>query len=151
MARGSQTQFMRDLYWTAGFIEGEGCFAGWTGIRVSQVQREPLDRLVHLWGGTITLVPPQRNGLSAKAIHRWQLYGANARGLMMTLYTLMSPRRQEQISKVLNKWRTNYYNYTPETRATALQRIEAGERPIDVARDMNLNQGIVYYWKKVAA
>jgi hypothetical protein len=51
-----------DIAWAAGFIDGEGCFSIYrrrrrdrptylVGVSVSQVKREPLDRLQSLFGG----------------------------------------------------------------------------------------------------
>jgi len=97
---------MIDLGWTAGFLEGEGSF--WAQhhipcVTASQVQREPLERLEMLYGGRIYRM---RNfsKKSEQPIHRWQVSGAQGRGLMMTLYPLMSPRRQGQIVKALSAW-----------------------------------------------
>ena len=87
----------RDLEWAAGFLEGEGCFL-YTGsthvVDAGQNQRECLDRLQNLFGGAVR---KEREGF-----HRWKLSGARARGVMMTLYVLLSTRRQEQIKGALS-------------------------------------------------
>ena len=87
-----------DLHWAAGFIEGEGCFSATTTerVRVSQVNREPIDRLLDLFGGTTKLEKTQ-----SRPIWCWSVYGARAHGVMMTLYPLMTAKRQEQIRKAL--------------------------------------------------
>ena len=96
----------RFLGWTAGFLEGEGNFyfarnkrAGYI-VRVSacQKQREPLDRLRLAFGGGIFL-------RANREIHDWVLDGPRAVGLMMTLYSMMSPKRRVQIRAVLDQWR----------------------------------------------
>lgn len=89
----------RQLEWAAGFLEGEGPFVMDPGIRVSagQVQREPLDRLVALFGGRIRPV-------TGRNLHAWQVSGKAAAGIMMTLYGLMSPRRKDQIARSLAAW-----------------------------------------------
>jgi hypothetical protein len=102
-----------DIYWAAGFLEGEGYF-GTSGGGVSpivvakQVQREPLDRLVRIFGGK---VKASRNGASTtlygnNPIWSWQLTGRNAAQVSMTLYTLMSPKRRQSIEQLLVKWRS---------------------------------------------
>ncbi len=98
---------MRELGWVAGFLEGEGCFpkSKSTGIVVQQVQREPLERLQRLFGGRVYELKRTRGN----DIHQWYLHGPTARGLMMTLYTLMSPRRKEQIAARLASWRAGAY------------------------------------------
>ena len=93
----SITPHLRDLGWAAGFLEGEGSFAKngrSSRTEASQVQREPLERLVRYFGGMIIDQPKYHQ-------HRWCTYGARSRGVMMTLYSLMSPRRQQQIRAAL--------------------------------------------------
>lgn len=91
-----------DLAWAAGFLEGEGSFQksnGTQGVCASQVQRDPLERLQNLLGGQIYVVreADSRN----QRVYRWAVSGARARGIMMTLFTFMSPRRREQITCAL--------------------------------------------------
>src|SRR5258708_40224830 len=66
-------------------------------VQATQVQREPLERLQQMFGGSLN----QYNGY-----HRWGLYGTQAAGVLMTLYTLMSPRRKGQIAAALEHWKT---------------------------------------------
>src|SRR3990167_5547654 len=90
-----------DLYWIAGFLEGEGCFHtghGQLRTTASQKQREPLERLQGLLGGKIYR---RRN----QPIWEWWLCGPPSAGVMMTLYWLLSARRRDQIRRELNKWR----------------------------------------------
>ena len=95
---------IRSLYWAAGFLEGEGSFpiraTGCECVSASQVQRAPLDTLQSLFGGSVTLHrrnDPKRR--RCKQIYNWRVTGPRARGLMLTLYSLMSPRRQAQITR----------------------------------------------------
>ena len=91
-----------DLYWAAGFIDGEGCFywrpAGKQGnFSVSACQNEkwPLERLQSFFGGSI--------GSSKPGHYSWKITQARARGVMMTLYSLLGPRRQAKIREILSK------------------------------------------------
>jgi len=94
------------LAWVAGFIEGEGSFthSGSFGVVASQVQLLAFEKLQRLFGGTIT-----KKGKPPKSHHRqcytWYLHGYKAAALAMTLWTLMSPRRREQIERALTKWK----------------------------------------------
>lgn len=106
------------IAWAAGFIEGEGTLA-WNGregqrkphhgtpaISVTQVQREPLDRLIRIFGGSEPRLyknPGTCN--SRQPAWQWRLYGPAAAGAMMTLYAFMSPRRKERIRAALKMWR----------------------------------------------
>ncbi len=106
-----------DLMWVAGFLEGEGSFSLKTSLQVAaaQVQLWPLERLVKLFGGSIfTEKTPQDRG--RHNCSQWYIHGHVAAGVMMTLFTLMSPRRQAQIctslqkrmtQKIANKYRTH--------------------------------------------
>ena len=101
-----------DLAWAAGFIEGEGSFQYMRKhtIRVSacQVQKEPLTRLLTLFGGTLKLRPvpggPSRPNWSKQ--HVWVALGARAAGVMMTLFPFMSPKRKGQIQSAIAAWRS---------------------------------------------
>jgi len=93
----------KDLYWAAGFIEGDGCFSQDQGrypkVSVGQVQKEPLLRLQEIFGGAIYTA--NRNRDNEQDGWQWAATGARARGIIMTLYVIMSPRRQAQIKRVL--------------------------------------------------
>jgi hypothetical protein len=100
----------RDLEWAAGFLEGEGSFCSTSSVdkgrryyheRVicTQVDSEPVDRLARLFGGRVALSPARGN---SKESFIWQVGGAKARGIMMTLFVLMTERRQQQIIKTLS-------------------------------------------------
>jgi len=95
-----------DLHWAAGFIEGEGSFSrGGSGITlaVNQVQKEPLEKLQRMFGGSFSLSVPKRANQSP--CWTWALSSRAAAAVMMTLYVLMSTRRKQQIEKQLLSWR----------------------------------------------
>lgn len=102
---------LRKIEWVAGFLEGEGSFqrGGSRGstpvVSVMQVQREPLERLQALFGGSIRMWLRKNKNPNHSDAARWQACGGKAAGLMMTLYPLMSPKRKEQISQALAAWR----------------------------------------------
>lgn len=98
-----------ELYWAAGFLEGEGSFSGHTRTaRVSawQVQKEPLGRLQRMFGGTIRYIQRRNAPPTHSAVHTWEITGGKARGVIMTLYALMSPKRQGQMNRALFVWLT---------------------------------------------
>lgn len=98
----------RFLGWTAGFLEGEGHFylarnrhnGASPRVVVSQVQREPLDRLKRYFGGYIYWHPHK-----GKGIHQWHVSGPTAIGVMMTVYAMMSVKYRAQIRPVIDAWR----------------------------------------------
>jgi len=92
-----------EIYWAAGIYEGEGSVT----IRkekqnpTAQVaQKDPwiLERFREMFGGSI-----YGDGQKHAGIHCWQVSGARARGFLMTIYGLLSPRRQRQIRIALGK------------------------------------------------
>jgi hypothetical protein len=82
-----------DLHWASGFLEGEASFSP-SKIFVSQVNPDPLTRLLEIFGGTV-------RRLANQPIWRWTVSGSRARGIMMTLYVLMSNTRKDQIKEAL--------------------------------------------------
>lgn len=95
-----------DLHWAAGLLEGEGCFTpqrnqrGFVTARVDALQVDSwvIDRLLAMFGGTAYDVRrPNR-----QPARRWTATGARARGVMQTLYPLLSPRRQAKIIEVFS-------------------------------------------------
>ena len=100
---------MIDLGWAAGFLEGEGWFGGGQGycsitMGAGQKEREPLERLQKLFGGKIIL--RKGNGFNRSEIWWWTLNSLESPGVMMTLYSLMSGRRQKTIREALAVWKT---------------------------------------------
>lgn len=97
-----------EIYWAAGFIEGEGCFGCFkrpsdkyvnVSVVAANCDLEPLRKLQSLFGGNIhkkSMGPRNR-----RQPYAWGVYGARALGVMQTLYALMSPRRQEKIESIL--------------------------------------------------
>lgn len=100
-----------ELAWAAGLIEGEGTFNRTGGkhptihterIGVRQVNRECIDRLQRLFGGSVNPVDYSKNPISkATILWHWGVYGARARGVMQTLYAFFSQQRRQQIRRAL--------------------------------------------------
>lgn len=97
----------RMLEWAAGFLEGEGSFhfSKYKHLSVSaaQVQKEPLERLQAMFGGSIYGKQPKNPNHSY--FWKWSTIGSRAAGICMTLYSLMSPKRKGQIKETLEGWK----------------------------------------------
>ncbi len=102
-----------DLHWAAGYLEGEGCFYVRPSTNRSSMQArvtacstdiEPLDKLYKLFGGHVRL---HRKGTSkTKPLYEWYVSTQTmAIGIMMTLYSLLSPRRQSKIKECVARWK----------------------------------------------
>lgn len=107
---------LKELYWAGGFIEGEGSFSStlvspsgipnWRiMIGVVQVQRQPLERLMGIFGGSIG-IKSHAEGNHQKTFV-WYISGRRAAGIAMTLWSIFSPRRREQVEIMLSRWTTN--------------------------------------------
>ena len=103
---------MKELFWAAGFLEGEGSFrfnatrknsrSGTPAVVAFQCEHEPLVRLHTLLGGNLRRHHP-KHGQPGWV---WCAYGPRAASIMMTLYSLMESRRKAQIKQALFFWRT---------------------------------------------
>lgn len=88
----------RDIAWAAGFLEGEGTFRSIRQshhVSAGQVNPEPLKRLQNIFGGRITTARIGKN--SKQPCATWYVCGARARGVMFTVFTLLTARRREQV------------------------------------------------------
>lgn len=95
-----------EISWAAGFLEGEGSFYnfGSPQVTAAQVQREPIQKLVRLFGGHS--FQRKTKGFSEQPIWVWKLGSHRSVEVMMTLYVLMSPKRQLEIAEALRVWKT---------------------------------------------
>jgi len=147
---------MRDLGWVAGFLEGEGSFS-FSGVdprtSATQVELEPLEKLVQMFGGKI--YPKKPNGFGKKLCYSWILRGAHGVGLMMTIYPLMCSRRQAQIRRVIAGWRSrgvtkgedHYMSTVSDVEALAAMRLVRDGRSVEVvAESIGVTRHILSYW-----
>lgn len=94
-----------DRGWLAGFLEGEGHFGKnnhgtalmYPRVSVSQKQLEPLERCIRIT--ECGSIGPSRLG----GVHILTWGPRPSRALMLDLYDLMSPRRQEQIRLAMSE------------------------------------------------
>src|ERR1043166_2303525 len=107
-ARATATPSLKDLHWAAGFIEGEGSFVALSStarVSVEQVNKEPVSKLMALFGGSLRQYHDAHDPtIYKKRRHQtwvWWGTGSRARGVIMTLYPLMSVKRQRQMHRVI--------------------------------------------------
>lgn len=108
--RSTRSPTTKELAWAAGFLEGEGCFSvrgdyHIACISASQVNPEPLQTLHSIFGGSLN----ERFGSHERQSDYWHwgVSGARARGVMMTLYSLLSRQKQGIIKELAKdaKWK----------------------------------------------
>lgn len=109
---------IKDIYWVAGLIEGEGCFylrkrtvegkrtqyrhKRYPLITVGMTDRDVIDKLASFWD--VTVRTTYRYG-NEKTYYTTVIGGKKAIGWMMTLYPLMGKRRREKIREVIKGWK----------------------------------------------
>lgn len=93
---------MEDLYWAAGFLEGEGAFHATPRSRNREDDSKSYNLVVSA-GQRIY----DHNMHTGWPILRWQVCGRRAVALMLTLWTLMSTRRREQIELSIQRFKMN--------------------------------------------
>ena len=92
---------LHDIYWVAGIYEGEGSTCkNSKSITVSVAQKDNwlLEKCKQLFGGVI-YHPTDTN--NHKRVSEWVIHGSRARGFALTIYSLLSPRRQQQIKRAM--------------------------------------------------
>lgn len=91
---------LSDIYWTAGFYEGEGCCIINNNspiVSISQKQKWPLEKLQALWKGKIYEGKNKTGGY-----YIWTISGTHALELIFTIYVLLSPEKKYQIVNSLS-------------------------------------------------
>ena len=101
-----------DLAWAAGFLDGEGSvrirrlpgamagrptFYG-LSLSASQVEREPLDKLRGLFGGSIHLQQPSpRQSANASPYYNWMVTGRTAAAAIRVLLPYFTVKRERAV------------------------------------------------------
>lgn len=97
---------IKDIYWAAGIYEGEGnasynTYKGNVYARACVGQKDPwlILRLQRMFGGSVKKnASLEKRGITC---FTWFVSGARARGFLLTIYPLLSPRRKEQVRKAI--------------------------------------------------
>ena len=94
------------ILWAAGFYEGEG-YVNRNQVRIAQVNKYPLELILKYFGGSIHYREAKID-LNKQCCYEWYLGGQEARDFIDNIYSILSPRRQQQIDNI---FLTNYiYN-----------------------------------------
>jgi hypothetical protein len=96
---------IKNIYWIAGILEGEGCFNYYNAPRIflKMTDKDTVERARNITGADAVVREQDRIGLKRSYI--LAINSHYAVGWMMTLYSIMSARRKEQIKQVLSEWR----------------------------------------------
>ena len=113
---------IKDIYWVAGLLEGEGCFydpsrAGHNPtIQLIMTDKDVVIRVAKILGAykVIECNKPTKSG---KPLYRMVLYGRQVLCWMLTLYSLMGERRKAKIKEIVSMWTTKLDRNYPERRS----------------------------------
>lgn len=144
------TTLMQQICFSAGFLDGEGSFIsrgdGDPSVIASQADLEPLKKLQQWFGGHV--YPCKANKLSKKPLYSWQLNGSRAIGLMMTVFPLVSKRRQGQIHIAITRWRQRRLNLvlSDADALVLMRRVCDGETMLSVAKSVGFGWTTISHW-----
>ena len=98
-----------EIAWLAGLLEGEGSFSkakGSVTVQLGMTDEDTVRRAAKLVGDPfVGSHQIHRWGKNQKINYRWTLCGDKAAAWMMTIYPLMSSRRQARIRELLSVWK----------------------------------------------
>lgn len=108
---------LKDLYWLAGIIEGEGSFSvdlnrpyPIISAKVVMTDLDVVEKCHRIAGVGRLTGPYSQNG--NKDCWRWTVTKQkDVAALLMTIYPLMGNRRQEKIKSLLEIWKSFPYKY----------------------------------------
>jgi len=100
---------IKDIYWLAGLIEGEGCFGIYVNVprlQIAMTDRDTIEKCCRILNANIY----NNSSNPSKPDHYKDRYECVIRGQvaiewMLTLYSLMSKRRQNKILQILEDWK----------------------------------------------
>lgn len=97
---------IKNIYWLAGLLEGEGCFglsSGCIRISLNMTDRDIVEQVADLFGCRVSTYQPLGN---RKRVYSAEIFSNRAAGWMMTLYSLMGERRKIKIRESLLHWKS---------------------------------------------
>jgi hypothetical protein len=137
-----------EVAYCAGLFEGEGCILttkqGWPVIAIVMTDREPLEQFERYMGGAIAPTPKTPRQPHHKIQYSYRAYSwRDVIRIGEQLYPWLSPRRQEQVDKVLRQ-RPEHPRGTascpkepfPSTAGYQRHR-RLGEKPCEMCRQSN--------------
>lgn len=108
-----ETVRIRDIYYIAALVEGEGSFRSTgDGLRISMADHDVIVKAAGILGRDVTVNGPYKRSRMVKGKRRkyspmsyLRISGPAGAGWMMTIYPLMGKRRRGQIKMALLKWK----------------------------------------------
>lgn len=104
---------MKDIYWLAGLLEGEGSFtlAKFSpAVRLRMTDKDVVTRVARLFNRSVSEYEGRPGD---KQVYVTTIGGSDAIEWMFTLYSELGVRRREQIRQVVEVWRTRHVGRSP--------------------------------------
>lgn len=94
------------IYWLAGFLDGEGSFqnANTPLISINQTDLDLVERVKQITNCSNSIGITEANG-NRKTLYYFTITGMSAIQWMMTIYPIMSVRRKSQIREIIATWK----------------------------------------------
>ena len=136
-----------EIYWVAGLLEGEGYFGSEKNtprVTLGMTDLDTVEKFASIVGATTTIEPCIRG--RKKVFYRVSINGARAAGVMQTVYSLMSKRRQARIREVLPLWKESRRNrkLSCSQRKQIAAEVKLGLTKMEVARRFSISRRTVY-------
>lgn len=102
---------IKEIYWLAGLLEGEGHFGNvgvgrrYLAVQLAMTDRDVVERAGRLLRARVHL--SKAHGVGKKPVWRMTIGGHRAAGWMLLLYSLLSSRKKGQIRIALANWRAH--------------------------------------------
>lgn len=96
---------IKDIAWVAGLLEGEGCFSSNKGqpcIQINMVDLDTIEKIRGIINPNIKICIIEKPNKQVQ--YKITVGGSLAIQWMMTIYSLMSKRRQMKIKETFDNW-----------------------------------------------
>ena len=120
---------LKDIYWVAGILEGEGSFGFYRGspcIQVQMTDKDVIERVASILGLNMRSPWVRKDG--HKPVWSCVASGKKAAQWMMTLLPILGERRREKVEDSIRKWRASP-NIPRASRGSRLPAICHPEKP----------------------
>lgn len=96
---------LKNLYWLAGILEGEGCFSYSCspGIKIGTTDKDIVDRVAKYFNKKSR--GPYKYKINKKDVYYTEIFGIGAIEWMKILYPLMGIRRKQKIKEILKRFK----------------------------------------------
>jgi hypothetical protein len=145
----------KDLYWFAGWMEGEGSFCAGppsspNNCRLlgASTDLDIIQKISKILNINYILLPKRKSDLPHyKPVYRFKISGTPAVLLMKQIKPLMGLRRQEQIDKAIASCKPKHPRPTKDTIINIKNELLSGKTLDSIAKQFNVSHSCVFKLK----